>query len=186
MAYEKLPDTHWHVGYVTKAEDDPRRHKARCVKYNKGECGFHSSRTRCQGSSHCSLYAETLEDWQKNFINTRTNEELAELRKDAYLVQMIEKRKRFEVEYNGPMKNNPVAAIKICPVCGENLKTGKNDVMANCRYCKAVICDEDASHKVYYPVIIVGRGKKRPETGNKYKKKIIVTTNKTMTVKDKK
>lgn len=36
MADYKLSDTPWHISYVTKDEDDPRRHKSRCV-YNDGK-----------------------------------------------------------------------------------------------------------------------------------------------------
>ena len=33
MDEKRLPDTPWHVGFVKKEEDDPRRHKARCISY---------------------------------------------------------------------------------------------------------------------------------------------------------
>lgn len=36
--HNQLPDTPWHIGYITKDENDPRRHKARCVHYRDGVC----------------------------------------------------------------------------------------------------------------------------------------------------
>lgn len=64
MADYKLPDTPWHIGYVTKDGDDPRRHKARCV-YNDGRKCLNGNMTECCGSAHCRFYAETEEDARK-------------------------------------------------------------------------------------------------------------------------
>lgn len=61
MAKERLPDTPWHIGYIKKDEDDPRRHKARCV-YNDGKRCSHSRVVACCGSSHCRFYAETWDE----------------------------------------------------------------------------------------------------------------------------
>lgn len=60
MADYRLPDTPWHIGYVTKDEDDPRRHKSRCV-YNDGRKCLNTNVTECCGSAHCRFYAETEE-----------------------------------------------------------------------------------------------------------------------------
>ena len=50
----RLPDTPWHVGYAKKQEDDPRRHKARCIHYRDGQCGWKANYSgNCLGSSHC-------------------------------------------------------------------------------------------------------------------------------------
>lgn len=64
MANYRLPDTPWHIGYVTKDEDDPRRHKARCV-YNDGRKCRNVYMLECCGSAHCRFYAETEEDARK-------------------------------------------------------------------------------------------------------------------------
>lgn len=58
MELTKLPDTPWHIGYVTKDENAPRRHKARCV-YNAGNKCKHPRMLACYGSAHCKFYAET-------------------------------------------------------------------------------------------------------------------------------
>lgn len=60
MDHKRLPDTPWHIGYVKKDENDPRRHKARCV-YNDGDKCKNPYMLRCVSSSHCKYYAE---DWE--------------------------------------------------------------------------------------------------------------------------
>lgn len=68
MEKNKLPDTPWHVGYTKKDENDPRRHKARCVYLKDGicRCGYDGCYTRkCGGSSHCTHYSEESEDIAK-------------------------------------------------------------------------------------------------------------------------
>ena len=54
----KLPDTPWHISYIRKDEDDPRRHKSRCVYNNGKECN-NAYMLEWIGSSHCKFYAET-------------------------------------------------------------------------------------------------------------------------------
>lgn len=59
----KMSDTQWHIGYAKKKDDDPRRHKARCVYYHKmdGICKMKTntcSGKKCPGSSHCKFYSE--------------------------------------------------------------------------------------------------------------------------------
>lgn len=74
----RLPDTPWHVGFVKKEEADPRRHKARCVHIRDGNCTFGKCGNfmlECTGSSHCSYYAESEEQWEQVYLNTRTAEE---------------------------------------------------------------------------------------------------------------
>lgn len=65
MEKKRLPDTPWHVGYTKKEENDPRRHKARCVFLQEGicHCGHDASYMRkCIGSSHCMSYSELSEE----------------------------------------------------------------------------------------------------------------------------
>ena len=62
----RLPDTPWHVGYAKKQENDPRRHKARCIHYRDGQCGWKANYSgKCIGSSHSMDYSESLEDFKK-------------------------------------------------------------------------------------------------------------------------
>ena len=61
----KLPDTPWHVGFAKKEEDDPRRHKARCIYYNVGNCKYKGG--KCSGSAHCKRYSEDELENNKQF-----------------------------------------------------------------------------------------------------------------------
>ena len=74
-----LPDTPWHIGYVKKEGGDPRRHKARCVHIDSnGICKCPKSgcyTLKCNGSSHCKFYAETIGQWQSVRRNTLSIEE---------------------------------------------------------------------------------------------------------------
>ena len=49
----QLSDTKWHIGYITKAPNDPRRDKRKCVHYFGGMC---RGTVPCKGSSHCADY----------------------------------------------------------------------------------------------------------------------------------
>ncbi len=61
----KVPDTPWHVGVITKGEDDPRRLRNRCKYYEKYHYSSKSEvksdycryiMTNCFGSAHCDYY----------------------------------------------------------------------------------------------------------------------------------
>ena len=59
-----LPDTPWHIGYALKDEDDPRRHKARCIFNIEDICKHPESGAftlACAGSAHCKFYKDILE-----------------------------------------------------------------------------------------------------------------------------
>lgn len=155
MPIERLPDTPWHIGYTKKEDDDPRRHKARCIKYTEGDCLIYGG--KCHGSSHCLLYAEDKESWEKVYENTRTIEELAVINGNRYKEKIMTKRKQYEEYYDGPLKNNPVHAIRMCPVCNEDLHPSKSATSIVCKYCGATICNENEVSKKKGPVVIVGK-----------------------------
>ena len=52
----KMTDTKWHIGYVTKEEDDPRRDKRKCLYYEKENNRCKLDGMTCVGSSHCPQY----------------------------------------------------------------------------------------------------------------------------------
>ena len=56
MGANRMTGTPWHVEVLHKSENDERRHKSRCIRYNGGYCTFYSD--RCTGSSHCRYYQE--------------------------------------------------------------------------------------------------------------------------------
>lgn len=65
----KLPDVPWHIGYPKKAEDDPRRHKSRCIYYKNGQCTSICTaycNTHCPGSSHCTVYKEATPEFKES------------------------------------------------------------------------------------------------------------------------
>ena len=60
---EIWPDTPLHVGFAYKDEDDPRRHKSRCIYYDKNTKYCTTARSsycgaKCGGSAQCMAYAE--------------------------------------------------------------------------------------------------------------------------------
>lgn len=78
-------DTPWHVGYAKKQEDDPRRHKARCIHYRDGQCGWKANYSgKCIGSSHCMDYSESLEDFKKLQESRKTAEQIERDNIDKY------------------------------------------------------------------------------------------------------
>ena len=63
---KNLPDTPWHIGYPKKKENDPRRHRSRCIYYDKKttKCMRGVSYSYCPGSARCSGYREKKNDIQ--------------------------------------------------------------------------------------------------------------------------
>jgi len=152
---DKLPDTPWHIGFAKKDEDDPRRHKARCVKYYDGQCSFGDK--KCIGSSHCDFYAETEEQLVEILKSRRTIEQEEADRIKTYKAQLSKKIKCYQENFDKPQKYVLVEKLLSCPVCGTNLRGTKGQYAITCSYCKAVFCNEASLEKVTEPVIIVGR-----------------------------
>ena len=48
----------WHVEKFTRQENDPRRHRSRCIYYNSSSkyCSYRCG--QCAGAAHCSYYEE--------------------------------------------------------------------------------------------------------------------------------
>lgn len=129
----RLPDTPWHVGYAYKDENDPRRHKARCIHYDKDKCMCRL--VRCIGSSHCKFYAERFEDWEQYLEDMKTEEERAEEEAEFRILRArMEKQRlvRSLLQSGKYMKKYKMLATMLyCPFCGERLKD------LRCRYCMA-------------------------------------------------
>lgn len=55
-----MTGTSWHIEKFTREEGDPRRHRSRCIHYDKRtkECHFRSG--KCIGSAHCMYYKEPI------------------------------------------------------------------------------------------------------------------------------
>ena len=62
MAYDKLiSGTPWHVEKFTRADGDPRRHRSRCIFYDKANKLYAKTVGKCYGTAHCKYYKEPKE-----------------------------------------------------------------------------------------------------------------------------
>lgn len=60
----------WHVERVARGEDDAKRHKSRCIYYDKDDKSCAKIINHCVGSAHCKYY---LEDDDATVLNRRYN-----------------------------------------------------------------------------------------------------------------
>ena len=72
----RMEGTSWHVGYILKKENDPRRHKSRC-KYHRvdGTCSYKLH--KCDSSSHCKYYVDKALEKEKEAYRKKREEERA-------------------------------------------------------------------------------------------------------------
>ena len=59
-----MTGTAWHVEKMTRSYGDDRRHRSRCVYYQKEESYCTRRCLSCFGSAHCQLYKEEQADKQ--------------------------------------------------------------------------------------------------------------------------
>jgi len=131
-----LPDTPWHVGYAKKAEDDPRRHKSRCIHNMNGKCNSsrsHYYKGTCGGSSHCEEYSETYEDYKKKAEERKTVEEIEHDNIEKYKAGLIRKKSSI-AKSNNIMCYKPTDQLRKCLVCDESLKKIKFS-LKKCTFC---------------------------------------------------
>lgn len=130
----KLPDTPWHIGYAKKQEDDPRRHKARCIHYRDGQCGWRANYSgKCVGSSHCMDYSESHEDFKKLQEGRKTVEQIERDNVEKYKRSLEPKKEKLERSDN-PYKYRKSEDLNHCLVCNEHLFKEKYS-LKKCRYC---------------------------------------------------
>ena len=97
-----LPDTPWHVGYAKKREDDPRRHKARCIYNNDGICDARGQ-MKCPGSAHCPSYCENQDENLKSVTYHAVRSNIVWATEDVKAVcndRRNKKRQRFLKDIN--------------------------------------------------------------------------------------
>ena len=58
MGVKHMTGTAWHVEKAIRAEGDERRHKSRCIFYNKESGHCKKVVGKCCGSAHCQYYEE--------------------------------------------------------------------------------------------------------------------------------
>lgn len=96
-----LPDTAWNIRCLKKAEDDPRRHKSRCIYYENGKC-VNVYEIYCNGSAHCRHYAVATEGRSKEDERERVRRLKNNLDNRDVIVQSLseyqQERHRFEQE----------------------------------------------------------------------------------------
>ena len=65
---KSLSGVPWHIETLRMSEDDSRRHKSRCIYYEKGKCSININ---CYGSVRCKHYKErpnaTINEKVKSF-----------------------------------------------------------------------------------------------------------------------
>lgn len=149
----KLPDTPWHVGYAKKEIDDPKRHKSRCIFYDKGHKKCRNLRVGsyqmlCPGSAHCKGYAESEEAWNQTWRSTRSLEQEkqdniieAANKANKYQLEKIEDRKILAAENKNKFKGRSLSGLRFCLLCQEKLENGGNT--KRCPYCGAVYSHQD-------------------------------------------
>ena len=134
----KLPDSPWHVGFIKKVEDDPRRHKTRCIHICDGVCNSSRSnyyQEKCGGSSHCIDYSETQEDYQKKLTERRSIEEIQADNIDKYKKSLTEKKQQL-IASNGSNIHRYKSTTDLCRciVCDEVLEK-KMYSLKKCSFC---------------------------------------------------
>ncbi len=129
----QMPDTPWHIGYAKKKEDDPSRHRARCIHYVDGKCICYKSvyrDRRCGGSSHCSEYSESEVSYKKHLEETKTAEEIEREHQRAYDKRKNNPYKLTKAEYC----KHKINEIDKCYVCQQPLFSVQPYVK-KCSFC---------------------------------------------------
>jgi hypothetical protein len=95
--FNKLPDTPWHVGFTLKEEDDPRRHKARCIYYNNTNKKCMTAKSpyfmlKCGGAAHCKFYLETSEIEEEKNVSTNQGNFEQNKRMDSTALRNVKKK----------------------------------------------------------------------------------------------
>lgn len=129
-----LPDIPWHIGYAKKKEDDPRRHKARCIHYKDGICQL--NKARCGGSAHCISYSEDKTDEYRyyGYGISHSNE-----------VWFSDKIRKFCHDRNREIRWKFLKDIFECPICGRAIEdyVPLKYIAKRCSHCKILFVNED-------------------------------------------
>ena len=87
----ELQGTPWHIDFVRKSENDPRRHRSRCSHYQTDKsCSIYGI---CIGSSHCKFYSDIALENERKRSRTREKTWKVSARHDLFpnLVQLGDK-----------------------------------------------------------------------------------------------
>ena len=159
----KLPDTPWHLGYAKKEESDPRRHKGRCIFYTKTHCTNGKSgcfMQKCGGSSHCIYYAESAQQWEKVYEQTKTIEDIkrekrapVQKRQQQYKERWVKKASDLLRKDRFAFHQRRINHVRKCLVCEAKLQV-KNNIKI-CPYCNAMFAPDYPEYRAMQNVFIL-------------------------------
>ena len=121
----KLPDTPWHVGYTLKDENDPRRHKVWCIHLKNKKCTCRPCScymTRCVGSSHCTFYSLSDNQWKAYLEEMKTDEDRADDNADLHREQKREYVRALLENGKYAKKYRFFPKMINCPFCYQKIK----------------------------------------------------------------
>lgn len=161
----QLPDTPWHLGMPKMKEGDQRRLNKWCIHYDSSICKEPRSGCyllKCNGSSHCKFYAESLRASEKLIRDNMTQEELDAERRRQYVASLAPRILAL-VASSDERRYIPVRSLQKCYVCNSDLLTHDRH-HKQCALCHIQYIDKDSPisvNKTYrgHPVFVMGQPK---------------------------
>ena len=132
-----ISGTPWHVEILTMDEDDSRRHRARCIFYNRGtkKCAKHVE--GCYGASHCDFYKEREPEPEEN-----KNDQKSQIqKKESSILSTNELRKLFIENLNQQNKKAEQERIR----SKKDFFVPGRKVIHN-KYGKGIISEVEGTH----------------------------------------
>lgn len=72
----QMSGTPWHINKYMRGEGDERRHRSRCIYYNKHEKHCSKYYSTCYGASHCPYYeVEEKEQYEVKKVQSKSKEQ---------------------------------------------------------------------------------------------------------------
>lgn len=154
-----MTGTSWHIGHYERKEGDARRHRSRCIHYQKlnGHCTFYCG--KCTGTSQCSRYEEISEEEQEMRKNDRTKKEHSKNDEDWILSPGKKKEIPIQHETNQEHLAREFSGIKYISM--QNLLVDKRiTVTPSKKKIQEVIEYYKKNGTLDKPVVIVCKGDK--------------------------
>ncbi len=107
-----MSGTSWHIEQLKKSEDDDRRHRSRCIHYERKRCHLYCG--NCLGSSHCRYYREARPNEISEDVKPVTPKKTIITKKTKKKQQLNQKKKSKKTQTNITIKigANQVSDIK--------------------------------------------------------------------------
>jgi len=124
----------FHITFLKKDDDDPRRDKRRCEFYNKENCNFRDC--NCMGSAHCPYYKENIfSELKKLVINNNSSltnkNNISELKLSNLSNKFIKIYKVYHQE-NNSIENYYISSIDLPLPCSAKR------ILPECDFAKKV------------------------------------------------